>query len=183
MQPRQIALIEESFALVAPDAAGVADAFYRRLFELDPGLRGLFKSDLTAQGRRLMDVLGYVVGGLRRLDAVLYTARHLGARHVGYGVEEHHYPIVGQALLDTLAAGLGERFDQATREAWTTAYQRLSGAMIEGAREAYTSRRAVARRRARRREVVQRLFPPARENIQVGTSASRNTAASAMKQS
>ncbi|TIS32963.1 globin domain-containing protein, partial [Mesorhizobium sp.] len=52
-----------------------------------------------------------------------------------YGVEERHYPIVGQALIETLAAGLGTAFTPAVREAWEAAYGLLASVMIAAARE------------------------------------------------
>ncbi|RWO35696.1 MAG: hemin receptor, partial [Mesorhizobium sp.] len=61
--------------------------------------------------------------------------RVLAKRHVTYGVEERHYPIVGQALIETLAAGLGTAFTPAVREAWEAAYGLLASVMIAAARE------------------------------------------------
>ena len=50
-------LVQRSFAKVEPTAEAVAELFYDKLFELDPGLRALFKTDLTQQGRKLMATL------------------------------------------------------------------------------------------------------------------------------
>ncbi len=52
-------------------------------------------------------------------------------RHVGYGVETRHYDAVGAALLWTLEQGLGDDFDDDTKQAWTTAYGMLATTMIE----------------------------------------------------
>jgi hemoglobin-like flavoprotein len=54
MTSDQIHLIRQTFALVAPHADAAASAFYKRLFELDPSLRPLFRPDLTEQGHKLM---------------------------------------------------------------------------------------------------------------------------------
>lgn len=90
---------------------------------------------MTQQGAKLMAALGFVVHGLDRAETILPTVRDLAKRHVGYGVEEHHYPIVGQALIETLAAGLGEAFTPPVREAWEAAYGLLASVMIAAARE------------------------------------------------
>ena len=82
-----------------------------------------------------MASLGFVVHGLDRADTILPTVRELARRHVTYGVEERHYPIVGQALIETLAAGLGTAFTPAVREAWEAAYGLLASVMIAAARE------------------------------------------------
>jgi hemoglobin-like flavoprotein len=136
MTPRQIELVQQSFAQVQPIAATAADLFYDRLFTLDPGVRAMFKGDMARQKTLLMAMLAAAVNGLRDLDKLAPVVRQLGARHVGYGVKAEHYPIVGGALLWTLEQGLGEAFTPEVREAWTAAYGLLSDVMQQGASEA-----------------------------------------------
>jgi hemoglobin-like flavoprotein len=134
MTPRQIDLVQASFAKVAPIADQAAALFYDRLFATDPGTRALFAhADLAAQGRKLMAAIGFVVGALRRPEAMLGTVRDLARRHVGYGVQDHHYATVGAALLWTLEQGLGDAFTPETREAWAAAYGLLTSVMLEAA--------------------------------------------------
>ena len=61
--------------------------------------------------------------------------RAMGARHKGYGVMDEHYATVGQALLDTLAAALGDAFTPEVRSAWTALYGAVESAMKAGALE------------------------------------------------
>ncbi|NGM18499.1 hemin receptor [Roseomonas stagni] len=137
MTPTQIAAIEASFRLVAPIAEPAAAIFYERLFTLDPMLRPLFaRTDIRDQGRKLMQAIGFVVAHLRRPDAMLPAVAALGARHAAYGVNPAHYDTVGQALLDTLAEGLGPHFTEEVRDAWAGAYALIAGHMIEAAGEA-----------------------------------------------
>ena len=131
MTPQQVALVQSSFRKVVPIAPQAAEIFYARLFELAPQVRPLFNGDMKEQGRKLMTMLATVVNGLHRLDMIVPAAQALARRHVAYGAEPAHYPVVGAALLDTLAQGLGEDFTPEVREAWTTAYGTLSGVMIE----------------------------------------------------
>jgi hemoglobin-like flavoprotein len=136
MTPRQTELVRRSFAKVVPIRAEAAALFYGRLFALDPGTRPLFRGDIAAQGVKLMAALATVVHALDRFDTVLDDVRALARRHVRYGVDERHYATVGAALLWTLEQGLGpDEFTPAVRDAWSTAYALLSGAMIEAARE------------------------------------------------
>lgn len=137
MTPAQATAIEDSFRLVAPIAEPAAAIFYDRLFTLDPALKPLFaKTDISDQGRKLMQAIGFVVANLRRPESLLPAVAALGARHAGYGVEPSHYDTVGQALLDTLAEGLGPHFTDEVREAWAAAYGVLAATMIEAARTA-----------------------------------------------
>ena len=135
MKIDQIALVEQSFDQVKPIAPRAAAMFYERLFELDPSLRPLFRGDLARQGQMLMAMIAGAVKGLRNIPQLAPVLRQLGARHIGYGVEDAHYATVGKALLWTLEQGLGHAFTPEVREAWTIAYGLLAGTMQEGARE------------------------------------------------
>ena len=136
MTPRQQTLIRESWAQVAPIADTAATIFYDRLFELDPSLRTLFsRTDMAGQRRNLMQTLAVVVASIDRLESIVPAVEALGRRHAGYGVEAAHFETVGQALLDTLAIGLGEAFTTEVREAWATAYGILAGVMQSAAAE------------------------------------------------
>jgi hypothetical protein len=54
MTPEQIILVKSSWAKVVPIAPTAAKLFYGKLFDLDPALRPLFKSDMEEQGKKLM---------------------------------------------------------------------------------------------------------------------------------
>jgi hemoglobin-like flavoprotein len=134
--PRQQTLIRESWAQVAPIADAAATIFYDRLFELDPSLRRLFSlTDMAGQRRNLMQTLAVVVASIDRLESIVPAVEALGRRHAGYGVEAAHFETVGQALLDTLAVGLGEDFTAEVRDAWASAYGILAGVMQSAAAE------------------------------------------------
>ena len=133
--PQQIRIVQESFQKIAPIAELAADLFYARLFELDPSLRPLFKTDMKRQGMTLMTMLGSAVRGLANPQALVPVLRGLGRRHVSYGVRDEHYDIVGQAFIDTLAHAFGKDFDAKTRKAWTAAYALMAALMKMGARE------------------------------------------------
>jgi nitric oxide dioxygenase len=139
MTPEQVVLVQQSFAQVAPIADKAAEIFYDRLFEVAPAVKPLFSGDMAEQRRKLMATLAAVVGGLSDLPSVLPTASALAKRHVGYGARPEHYPVVGDALLWTLARGLGPQWTPEVSAAWTAAYATLSGFMIE---QAYGSRQA-----------------------------------------
>ena len=109
MTQAQIALVQNSFAVVAPIADDAAALFYRRLFEIDPTLKAMFKGDMAEQRRKLMQMLSAAVKGLNHIERLIPVVEDLGRRHVDYGVEEHHYDTVGNALLWTLEKGFGCR--------------------------------------------------------------------------
>jgi hemoglobin-like flavoprotein len=130
MTPKQIAQVQQSFAMVAPVADEAAALFYGRLFEIAPQLRPLFRGDMAEQGHKLMATLAVVVNGLTRLEAILPAASALARRHVDYGVRPDHYRPVGLALLWTLERSLGSQWTPDLAAAWTAAYTTLSDYMI-----------------------------------------------------
>jgi hemoglobin-like flavoprotein len=136
MTPNQQQLIRDTWAQVTPIADEAARLFYERLFELDPALRRLFaRTDMPAQRKNLVQTLTVVVKSIDKLEALVPAVEALGRRHAGYGVRPRHYATVGQALLDTLALGLGDSFTPDARDAWAEAYGLLADVMI-GAAEA-----------------------------------------------
>jgi hemoglobin-like flavoprotein len=139
MTPEDVKLVQDSFAKVAPISEKAAELFYGRLFEVAPQVRAMFPDDMTEQRKKLMATLGIVVNGMSNLDAILPAASALAKRHVSYGAEAAHYPVVGEALLWTLEKGLGSSWTPQVAAAWTSAYTTLSGFMIS---EAYGQKAA-----------------------------------------
>ena len=99
MTPKQVVLVQNSFAKVAPISEAAAVMFYDRLFEIAPQAKAMFPDDMIEQRRKLMVMLAAVVKGLSNLEQVLPTASALAKQHVSYGVKAEHYPVVGAALL------------------------------------------------------------------------------------
>jgi hemoglobin-like flavoprotein len=131
--PKQIQLVQSTWAKVLPIKEIAAQLFYDRLFDLDPSLKALFRGDIHEQGRKLMQVMDGVVTGLSQVDRLEPIVRQLGQRHVGYGVEDRHYLTVGEALLWTLDRGLKEDFTEDVRAAWAIAYDTLTSIMRDAA--------------------------------------------------
>jgi hemoglobin-like flavoprotein len=88
---------------------------------------------MAKQKIRFAEKLTELVRAMSDLDELIAHTRALGARHVGYGARAAHYPTVGTALLDALAAVLGDKFDRDTYEAWALAYSLVAETMLEGA--------------------------------------------------
>jgi hemoglobin-like flavoprotein len=126
MTKEQIDLVKKSFEKIVPISEQAAALFYAQLFELNPRLRRLFKGDLKAQGRKLMQVIGYAVENLERLDEIIPQVRALGARHAEYGVEDRDYETVGAALLWTFEKALSREFTVPMKDAWSAVYNLLA---------------------------------------------------------
>nr|WP_299397300.1 globin family protein [Pelagibius sp.] len=128
-------MVQESFAKVEPIAEDAAALFYKRLFEIDPSTKPLFKGDMAEQGRKLMAVLKTAVAGLEKLDKLVPAVKVMGQRHHAYGVELKHYESVANALLWTLKQGLQDAFTPDVEKAWAKTYGVLAEVMMKGAQE------------------------------------------------
>jgi hemoglobin-like flavoprotein len=136
LDPAKVALVQESFKKVAPIADTAADLFYERVFELAPSVRSMFPDDLRDQKKKLMQMLGTAVTNLHQVDRIVSAIQEMGRRHVGYGVQDAHYSVVGQALLDTLAKGLGDDFTTEVRAAWSETFDLIATTMKDAAASA-----------------------------------------------
>jgi hemoglobin-like flavoprotein len=129
--------LEESFDLIAPRGDELMDEFYARLFEAAPAVKPLFAgTDLKRQKAMLLGTLVLLRKSLRNLDPIVPKLRELGARHVAYGAQPEHYPVVGEVLIASMAAVAGPAWRAEYEAAWGEAFGVVAGAMIEGAESA-----------------------------------------------
>jgi hemoglobin-like flavoprotein len=132
--PLDLDALETSFDLIAPRGEELMDTFYARLFTAAPAVRPLFAgSDLRRQKAMLLGTLVLLRKSLRNLDAVVPKLRELGARHIAYGAEPGHYPVVGQVLIGSMADIAGDAWRPEYGRAWAAAFDVVAGAMLEGA--------------------------------------------------
>lgn len=135
MTPEQVHLIRKSFAELSRHEHIAALVFYRRLFEIDPGLQRLFTGDIEEQAKKLLEMLAVLIAMLERPLGLELELKAMGQRHAGYGVKDEHYAMVGQALLEMLAEALDGGFTPEVREAWTGLYGAVESLMKQGAAE------------------------------------------------
>ena len=101
--------LETSFDLVAPRGDELVDTFYTRLFEAAPAVEPLFEgTDLPEQKKMLLATLVLLRRSLRDLGAIVPKLRELGRRHVAYGAQPEHYPVVGAVLIASMAEVAGD---------------------------------------------------------------------------
>ena len=124
----EIHLVRVSFDQVSVGLR-FSQKFYAHLFQIAPELRALFPTDLSAQVRKLMEMLAALVEKLDRPHELALTLDALGAQHRDYGVVPAHFAPVGRALFETLESELGPAFDDATRRAWIALYALCSAWM------------------------------------------------------
>jgi methyl-accepting chemotaxis protein len=129
--------LETSFDIVAPRGDELMHEFYRGLFEAAPAVMPLFaNTDLQRQKTMLLGTLVLLRKSLRDLNAIVPKLRELGARHVAYGAQPEHYPVVGEVLIAAMATVAGPAWRSEHERAWGEAFQIVAGAMLDGANTA-----------------------------------------------
>ncbi len=129
MTPHQINLIKSSFAKIYFTRDESAKIFYDRLFAVAPEVRPLFKTDMTSQGKKLMDTLGLAVTALGHPQSLLALVDDTAKRHIQYGVTAAHYEQVRAALLWMMERQLGNDFTPAVKDAWAELYDWIATTM------------------------------------------------------
>lgn len=110
-------VINATFGRIADRADQIADVFYERLFEAEPSARSLFDQRIDAQRQRFMVELGWLAEAAADLEDIRERVEALGVRHLGYGVQSEHYPLMRSALLDSFATVLEDWTDDQA-DAW-----------------------------------------------------------------
>jgi hemoglobin-like flavoprotein len=87
-----------------------------------------FKSHARTVVAMVDTAIGLLEAG--QTDALFAALRELGSRHASYSVEQYHYPIVGEALLLTLGAALGDGFTDDVRREWTAVVDQIFNTMV-----------------------------------------------------
>lgn len=115
MTPSQIELVRESWTHAIPISETIVRLFYRRLFELSPKLRDRIRTSMSEQSDNLLEAVGDLVeridgerAGLERADATIVAAWT-------WSFEQE----------------LGRRADQATCDAWQSAFSTRKGLLLQ----------------------------------------------------
>jgi hemoglobin-like flavoprotein len=113
--------LQASMNTMLKDEEKFAQIFYNKVFALAPFVRALFRNNMTDQGRLLTHMLGGIVYSLSRPEHLKKGLVKLGRSHVQYGVKAEYYPVVKQAMIETIDEVLGDSKTKKTIEAWNKA--------------------------------------------------------------
>jgi len=124
--------VQSSLSLLLKNEEEFAALFYEKVFEKAPQVRGMFKNNLQIQGRLLTHMLGGIVYSLSRPGHLKLGLKSLGKNHAKYGVLPEHYPVVKEAMLETIREQLGPAYNENIGASWTQALDFVMMYMIQG---------------------------------------------------
>ena len=129
-----VELLESSFSQIRAQETEFMTYFYTTLFADYPQVKPLFANTIMQkQAKQLFKSLVFVIENLRYPDVLTKTLKDLGTRHIQYGVQPEHYPMVGNTLLKTLSVFLNSAWTSNTEKAWSDAYTSIAELMLSDA--------------------------------------------------
>ncbi|GAA4330576.1 hypothetical protein GCM10023165_04380 [Variovorax defluvii] len=117
-EPDSALLVQSTVGLLLQHQKRFTQDLYRRLFDLAPSVKGLFRDDMESQGQMLAHMIQFLVQAMSRPELITLGLRDLGRRHDAYGVAADHYLAFRQAFLEAARGILDERFTPPVERAW-----------------------------------------------------------------
>jgi len=126
------ALLQETFAAVAPQGPEIIDYFYAHLFATGGNeVIDMFPPLMGPQRDRLLAALVRIVSDVEDLPALTEYLHGLGRDHRKFGVQPGHFKLVGASLLATLAYFTGDAWTDEVAQTWAGAYALVAQVMCE----------------------------------------------------
>lgn len=129
MTSSQLAIVQRTWAELAPQAELLVNVFHAELFRLDPSLFEIFEPRLAAQRRILAPGLTILVEYLDDPDALAAAARQVGRLQSAQDLQLAHPADLREAFLRALRAQLGSVYSVEIAQAWTLACARFGQAL------------------------------------------------------
>ena len=122
-----------SLARLLVNGDALATTFYGLLFERYPSVRRLFPDEMEHQRKKLMQSLAWVVTHMDRPAQIVPALRELGRRHVGYGSQNEHYPLVRDTLIEAMGRTAGADWNPEIEQDWRQSIDLIARHMMAGA--------------------------------------------------
>lgn len=129
LSEEEIRLVQQSFREALDLREPFHTDFYEAFFRRAPETRGMFRDDITGQGMRFMNTLGAIVDNISGGDLQERYA-DLGQAHAALGVHAAHFEPMREALVETIAATLGDRYSPEIGDAWRKAFDAMAQEMM-----------------------------------------------------
>ena len=127
-------LLRESIEIAVEREPVITKRFYEILFERYPQVKPMFsRNSPEKQQRMLQDTILAALDHLDDGEWLETNLRALGAKHVGYGVTDDMYPLVGECLVAALADLCGDAWTSDHEESWQEVFGIITALALAGA--------------------------------------------------
>ncbi|KAJ9540096.1 hypothetical protein OSB04_026602 [Centaurea solstitialis] len=137
-------LVKESWEIMKEDIPHLSLYFFTQVLEIAPAAKGLFSflkdeeeipqdnPKLKAHAIKVFKMTCEAAIQLREKGEIVVsgsTLKWLGSVHLQKGVIGPHFEVVKEALIRTVEKGVGEKWSEEMKGAWSEAYDHLAAAI------------------------------------------------------
>ena len=137
-----IDIIKATAPLVGQHAREITDHFYPLMFQRYPAVKEIFNQSHQQKGSQpqaLANALVAYATHIDQLGELSDAVKLIVHKHCSLNVLPEHYPIVGECLIESVGAVLGEAVTAEIAAAWQAAYQQLADLLINAEENLYQS--------------------------------------------
>jgi nitric oxide dioxygenase len=134
--------IDASVPVLRQHGLAITRLFYANMLGARPELTRIFNMGNQASGAQQQSLASAVFAYAANIgtpEALGPVVKRIVHKHVSIGIRAEHYPIVGQYLLEAIAATLGDAATPALLDAWKEAYASLARLLIAAEAELYST--------------------------------------------
>ena len=140
-----IDIIKATVPAVSAHANDITAHFYPLMFREYPEVKRFFNQSNqagNAQPKALANALVAYAGNIENLAVLEAAVNRIVNKHVSLNIKPEQYEIVGECLLKSIKAVLGDAATDAVIDAWGLAYWQLADLLIAAEEAAYTENEA-----------------------------------------
>ncbi|NSY37805.1 globin domain-containing protein [Leisingera sp. ANG59] len=130
MDPRDVEIVNGSFASIFSQKAALADHFYKHLFIELPHVQPLFGGELAKQKEMFSIMLAAAVRSISDERDLGKLCEGLKSSHAAYGLGSMEAAKASKSLMQAFKDVLGSEFDKELEGAWERTIARLIQAMV-----------------------------------------------------
>jgi nitric oxide dioxygenase len=133
------AIIKATAPVLKQHGEAITTAMYKVLFEKYPQTQALFANASPDQHKKLANAVYMYAVNIDQLENLGKGIEKMAGVHVQTKVLPEHYPMVGDALLQSIKSVLGDAATPEVMTAWEEAYGFLAQVLMTREKELYAA--------------------------------------------
>lgn len=145
LSKESIAIVKSTVPVLETQVNAITQAFYKRLFQNHPQLKGVFNMTHQAKGsqpKALATAIFQYARHIEQPEVLKAAIGMIAEKHVSLNVSPAQYEVVGENLLAAIKEVLGEAATPEVLNAWAEAYGQLAQLLIGEEESRYATREA-----------------------------------------
>lgn len=143
LDQKTIEIIKSTVPALKAHGVEITTTFYKNMFSRNPEVMPLFNMDRQSSGEQPKALAMTILAAAQNVDnlsAIMPVVKRIAVKHCDCGVQENHYPIVGENLLLSIKEVLGDAATDDIIQAWADTYGVIAKVFIDVEKEIYASR-------------------------------------------